>query len=80
MKDARDLISKWDTVAKFAEAAGQPYERASQWHKRNCIASEHFPAVIKAAEDHGIDGVTFEFLHKIRNAELRRRRPKVEAA
>lgn len=74
MKDARELISKWDRVADFAEDAGQPYERASQWKKRNCIAPEQFPAVIAAAKKAGVEGVTFEFLHDIRNKELERRR------
>lgn len=74
MKDARELISKWGTVAKFADATEQPYERASQWHKRNCIAPEHFSAVISAAREKGLVGVSFEFLHKIRSEELKRRR------
>ena len=80
MKDAKDLISKWDTIAKFAEATGQPYERACQWHKRNCIAPEHFPAVIEASKERGLQGVSFEFLHRIRSEELARRRSKAEAA
>ena len=57
-----DLISRWDTITAFAAAVGCGYEAARKMRDRQSIAPEHWPAVVKAAETHGLEGVTLEWL------------------
>jgi hypothetical protein len=57
-----DLISRWKTIGAFAAAVGCGYEAARKMRDRQSIAPEHWPAVVRAAEGHGVAGVTLEWL------------------
>jgi formyltetrahydrofolate hydrolase len=69
MKDVRDIISNWKSIAAFAESVDVPYERACQWKKRNSLPPEYWGEVIKAASKEGISGVTLEALLNMRTGE-----------
>ena len=56
------LIDQWPTIAEFAADVGCGYEAARQMRRRNSIAPEHWPNVVKASKDRGFTGVTFEWL------------------
>lgn len=57
-----DLISKWETIGKYADDVGCGYEAARQQRRRGSIAPEHWANVIAAAQRKGIPGVTMEWL------------------
>lgn len=57
-----DLIDQWPTITSFAADVGCGYEAARQMRMRQSIAPKHWPSVIKASKDRGIEGVSFEWL------------------
>ncbi|MEM8615334.1 MAG: hypothetical protein AAGF20_00210 [Pseudomonadota bacterium] len=54
MRTFKDLISKWESVAQLAKDLGYPYERVSQWGKRDSIPPEYWPDIIAAAPKRGL--------------------------
>jgi hypothetical protein len=57
-----ELISRWETIGKYADDVGCGYEAARQQRRRESIAPEHWANVIAASERKGIPGVTMEWL------------------
>lgn len=57
-----DLTANWPTIGAFADAIGCGYEAARQMRNRNAIAAKHWQRVISASQEHGISGVTYEWL------------------
>jgi len=62
------LIDQWPTITEFAAEVGCGYEAARQMRRRKSIAPEHWARVVKASNDRGIDGVSFEWLAEQRLA------------
>lgn len=56
------LIDQWPTIAEFAADLGCGYEAARQMRLRKSIAPAHWPKLIKASADRGIQGVTLDWL------------------
>lgn len=63
-----DLISRWETITAFAAAVGCGYEAARKMRDRESIAPEHWASVVSAAEAHGVEGITLEWLQAQRVA------------
>lgn len=63
-----DLIAKWPAIGDFADAIGCGYEAARKMRDRESIAPDHWERVIAAAANKGIEGVTYEWLHRQRVA------------
>lgn len=63
MKTHRDIISLWPRLADFASDIGVPENTAKQMRTRNSINARYWPALVRAAQSRGIDGVTFEDLN-----------------
>lgn len=62
MKTIADLTDQWLTAAEFARDIGLKPSHAGVFKIRGSIPVEHWPAIIKAAADRGIEGVTAESL------------------
>lgn len=63
----RELIDRWPSFVAMADglcAAGRMTGAGAvkQWHRRNAIPAPYFEAVIAAARDLGIGGVTADLL------------------
>lgn len=56
------VIDAFGGPAKFGRALGIPASHAGVMKHRESIPAEYWPAVVKAASEKGIDGVTFEGL------------------
>lgn len=57
-----DLISKWPTIGDFSRSVGCGYEAARQMRRRESIAPEHWPQVIRACKLNRVRGVTYKWL------------------
>lgn len=57
-----DLIAHWDKLTQFAADVGCGYEAARKMRDRGSIAPEHWPNVIRASAEKGIEGITYEWL------------------
>lgn len=80
MQSISAIIDRFGGNTKFAEVIGKGPSTASEMRRRESIPPEYWPALIHAAKDRGIAGVTAESLMEIaaRNA-ARRRHALVEA-
>lgn len=57
-----DLINRFGGNAAFAAVIGKAPSTASEMKRRGSIPVDYWPAVISAAADKGISGVTAEWL------------------
>jgi hypothetical protein len=57
-----DLISRWGKLTLFAADVGCGYEAARKMRDRASIAPEHWPSVIRASDEKGVPGITYEWL------------------
>jgi hypothetical protein len=57
-----DLIDAFGRIGDFADAIGCPYQTARQMRRREAIAVKHWPRLVEACQERGIEGVTFEWL------------------
>lgn len=55
-----DLIDAFGGSAKFSRVIGKNPSTASEMKRNNSIRVIYWPAIIEAAPDHGISGVTLE--------------------
>lgn len=56
------IIALWPSLSDLATDLGVGYESAKAYKRRNSIPSEHWSALIKAADKRGIEGITAERL------------------
>ena len=70
MKSHRDIIDLWPapSIRSFADDLGLKYSTAQVMRYRNSIASDHWAAVVKAAHDRGLKGISMELLAALKNA------------
>jgi hypothetical protein len=62
MRSHKQIIELWPNRADFARDVDVSYQTARQWHARDGIPVRYWPAVIEAARERGLDGVTLEVL------------------
>lgn len=65
MDTFRDLIARWPSVAEFGREIGVAYQTARKMNDRNSIRNAYWPAVIVAAKQRGIRGVSIEALARM---------------
>lgn len=70
IKTVDDLIGKWPTISEFARDIGIKPTHATVMKLRGSIPPDHWPAVVAAAEDRGIKGITLETLTELRKAKF----------
>jgi hypothetical protein len=58
----QELIDAFGGPAKFGRAIGVAPNTAKQMRRRNSLAVTRFPAVVQAAQDRGLTGVTMKRL------------------
>jgi len=58
----REVLQLWPRISDAAQEIGYPYERVSQWAKRNSIPPEYWPDVIRAAAARGFKYVSLPIL------------------
>lgn len=63
------LQSKWPTFAAFARDVGVEWGTAQQWRLRGSIPPKYWPAIVAAADDNKIKGVTVEALLAMRTKQ-----------
>lgn len=61
----RTVIDAWPRLSDFATDIGVAYGSAKAMRRRNRIPLEHIHAVVEAARQRSIDGVTAELLVKL---------------
>ena len=66
ISSVRELQGSWPTYAAFARDVGVSEGAAQQWRLRKSIPPEHWSAVIRAATERGVKGVTIESLLNMR--------------
>lgn len=54
------------SIQSLADDLGVRYPTAQQWHYRESIPSDRFPAVVEAAKKRKLSDVTLELLHSIK--------------
>lgn len=57
-----DLINLWPTIVAFAGDIGVNYEAAKGMRRRGSVPSGYWRAMVVAARERGIEGVTYERL------------------
>lgn len=57
-----DIINLWPSLAEFAADLSVAYGTAKAMRRRKSIPATYWPAIIKAAADREIAGVTLEAL------------------
>lgn len=62
------------SIQTFADDLGVKYMIAQQWHHRESIPADRFPAVVKAAQKRRLREVTLELLHSITPGWQRQRK------
>src|SRR5688572_7489513 len=62
MRSHKQIIELWPNRADFARDVDVSYQTARQWHARDGIPVRYWPAVIEAARERCLDGVTLEVL------------------
>lgn len=60
-----DVLALWPSLSALAGDIGVPYGVAKQWRMRNSIPPEHWQALIAAAKERRIAGVTADALTAI---------------
>ncbi len=65
MQNFRELIERWPSVKDFAEEVKLDYQTCYSMYRRNSIAPQHWPKVIKAAKKRGFKNVTETKLVKL---------------
>ena len=58
----RDVLRLWPRISDAAQDLDLPYERVSQWAKRNSIPPEYWPDLIRAAAARGYKYVSLPIL------------------
>ncbi len=71
MKRFSDIVDDLGGAAPFAALLGIPESHARTIKARDSIPPEHWPRVVEAARERGIDGVTFEALSEMRSARFK---------
>ena len=57
-----DVIEAWPSIAAFAADMGAPYPTVTSWRTRNSIPPQRWAAVVEAAEQRGVEGVSLASL------------------
>jgi len=63
-------MGKWPSISEFARDIGIKPTHATAMKTRGTINPDHFPAIVAAAKQRRISGVTLETLHEMRAATL----------
>lgn len=58
----KEIISRWPSLAAFAEDIGVPEKTAAQIKWRDSVASKYWKAMVDGAARREISGVTLEVL------------------
>jgi hypothetical protein len=73
------IITRWPSFGTFAKDVGIPRKHAHAMYARDSIPPYYWLAVVKAADERGYNGITYELLVKLASkATLRVRRPTVQ--
>ncbi len=59
MMTFQQIIAQWPRLTEFAADVGVKYPTAAAWRQRNSIPPAYWQAVVNAAENRGVEGVTF---------------------
>jgi hypothetical protein len=62
MITVEDIFEKFDTAANLGRVIGRNGIRAAEMRKRGSIPSRYWAALVEAAKERDIEGVTFETL------------------
>lgn len=68
MRTVSDLIDRFGGNTKFAAVIGKNPSTASEMKRRGSIPVEYWPAIVRAAPDFGIDGITADRLVELHTA------------
>jgi hypothetical protein len=70
------IITRWPSFGTFAKDVGIPRKHAHAMYARDSIPPYHWLAVVKAADERGYVGITYELLARLASkTTLRVRRP-----
>lgn len=66
MKTISDIIGQWpDGLTTFCEDVHVNPYRAKKWAARNSVPGCYWLAIVKSAEERGLEGVTYDVLAEI---------------
>lgn len=68
----REILRLWPTISEAAQDLDLPYERVSQWAKRDSIPPEYWTDLLRAAAARGFKFVSLPILVELA-AEAKRR-------
>lgn len=66
MTDARTIIKAFGGQTAMAQKTGWTLARIKSWSHRNEFPPAMFPALIRAAKEHGVKGVTMQGLYAMK--------------
>lgn len=58
----REIVSRWPSIAAFADDIGVAYETAKKMNQRSSIGRDYWLKVVEAAAKRGIDGISIELI------------------
>lgn len=65
MESFSQLIGLWPSMSQLAADLAVPYGVVKQWRRRDSIPSEYWRALIAAAKQRGISGITADLLTEL---------------
>lgn len=67
-----EIIDLWPTRRLLAADLDVTPEAVSRMHKRNSVHHSHWDNMEKSAEKHGIEGITYKLLSRVKVKALNR--------
>lgn len=73
MKDTDFIFEAFGGTGAFARVIGKPIEHASVIRVRDRIPVAYWQAIVDAAQEQGIEGITYERLVELHSSKSRKR-------